>query len=224
MVAVASQSSPREREGRGREHPERTGEENQLPISTPNLSVLGKIDQIARKYTQAYQSANLEVEGRGEERQSVPKQNIHNQRLEKSPSMRLRSRVARPRLRPEPPRTPPPRSPTPAPAAAAPLPAQGSAIRRGAAGRGPEWPRVGAHPRTAAGREPCRRQPRRPSSSPLLFQGLWISLLWSPAAASGNKRKEWQTLRDSPRALASHAPPPPLPTRGGLTLKLTSEW
>jgi len=39
----------------------------QLPISTPNLSALGKIDLTARKYKHVYLFANLEVKGRGEE-------------------------------------------------------------------------------------------------------------------------------------------------------------
>ena len=39
----------------------------QLPILTPNLLELRKINPTTRKYTCVYRSANLEVEGRGEE-------------------------------------------------------------------------------------------------------------------------------------------------------------
>jgi hypothetical protein len=41
----------------------------QLPISTLNLSTLGKIDPIVRKYRRAYRWANLEVEGCGKNKE-----------------------------------------------------------------------------------------------------------------------------------------------------------
>jgi hypothetical protein len=116
----------------------------------------------------------------------------------------------------KPARTPPPRSPTPAPTAAEPSPATGSAIRRGAAGRGPEWPRGGADPATSAGRKPARRQ----AAVPFFIAAFVPRAVGFNGVVTG--RREWDQAAGLERLACAAAAAHPA-TRGGLTLKLTIE-
>jgi hypothetical protein len=116
----------------------------------------------------------------------------------------------------KPARTPPPRSPTPTPTAAEPSPATGSAIRRGAAGRGPEWPRGGADPATSAGRKPARRQ----AAVPFFIAAFVPRAVGFNGVVTG--RREWDQAAGLERLACAAAAAHPA-TRGGLTLKLTIE-
>jgi len=95
--------------------------------------------------------------------------------------------------------------------------------RRGGAGSGVAPGRRGS-------KDGCRsRAGPAPTAAPFLIAAFVPRAVGFSGVITGRREWEqaagWQILRDSPRALASHAspPPPPLPTRSGLTLKLMSE-
>jgi hypothetical protein len=95
-----------------------------------------------------------------------------------------------------------------APAAARGPPSRCDALRRGRGGPEEAWirggPPIGSRAGANRGAPPHRRRFRK-----------GLKVVRSSTAASGGEQHVWRC-----RALASHAPPP---TRGGLTLKLTSE-
>ena len=125
-----------------------------------------------------------------EESESIPKPLIRNKRLEKGPSKAAQiprcPTTAPTRSRHGPRRHGPQPQPLPPQNRRPPQGPQSGAAQRGGDQSGPGEARI--RQRAPVGNRPGAKL-RCPSSSPLLFQGLLVSMVWSPAAASGIRQQ-----------------------------------